>query len=129
MDAGSSRAGWLWRWCALVFALSVVAVRLGMAGCTPSVSPATPAGGGTSNASTPAAATAPEAESVSGKGGGIREPEFFAPTKAGGGFYEPPSEAAEQQAPAPQAPAPQESPKPRPTSSKARKHAPGSSGR
>ena len=46
MDAGSPRVRMVWRGLALLFAVSVVAVRLGIAGCGPAFYPPTKAGGG-----------------------------------------------------------------------------------
>jgi hypothetical protein len=91
MTVRSPRAVAIWRGLALVFAVSVVAVRLGMAGCATTAPP--PAGAGAAGAPAPVAAAPPAPR--------VRDPAFFAPTKAGGGYYPVniPSASAQQGAP------------------------------
>jgi hypothetical protein len=112
MDAGSSRVRALWRAVAVVFAVSVVTVRLGVAGCGPLFFGPTKAGGGFNGAQQ---ATVPQAEAgeaapaPNAKSGApnpkraaakspapkpapkppLSDPAYFPPTKAAGGFYAP----------------------------------------
>ena len=92
MDAGSPRARMVWRGLALLFAVSVVTIRLGIAGCaTPAAKPAaTPA-------AKPAATTAAKPAATAAPNPYLSNPAFFAPTKAAGGFYPGPAPAAAPQ--------------------------------
>ena len=112
MNSGSPRARVVWRGIALLFAVSVVMVRLGLAGCSPALSGPTKAGGGVDGqpsqagttpappaskpapAETPTAAEANEAVNPPPPDPRLSNPAFFPPTKAGGGFYPRPRPAA-----------------------------------
>ena len=100
MNAGSPRVRGLWRALALTFAVAVVTIRLGMAGCGSTAPNATSAGG---SASKPTASGPPPKAPV-------RDPAYMAPTKAGGGYFaplgtppapEPQKQEAVQQMPSP----------------------------
>jgi len=93
MSPGSRESRTLWRAVALLFALSVVTLRLGMAGCSPAFFGSTKAGGGFNRAqqASPPGANAPAAPAPRP----LRDPAFLPPTKAGGGFYAAPTPAAE----------------------------------
>jgi len=112
MDSGSPRARTVWRGIALLFAVSVVMVRFGVAGCSPAFFGPTKAGGGFNGQAAPAASTAApaankpapattptakelnEANNPPAPDPRLSDPAFFPPTKAGGGFYTRPRPAA-----------------------------------
>lgn len=103
MNSGSPRARAVWRGIALLFAVSVVMMRLGLAGCSPALSGPTKAGGRGDGqpsqagptpappASKPAPAKTPSAAPPDPR---LSDPAFFPPTKAAGGFYPRPRPAA-----------------------------------
>lgn len=116
MNAGSPKVRAAWRGLALLFAVSVVTIRLGVAGCGPAFIGPTKAGGGF-NAERRQVATEPApAGGAVGKAGApgakdasaspaadnvtpprLFDPAFMPPTKAGGGFFPGPLPAGEPQ--------------------------------
>jgi hypothetical protein len=94
----------VWRGLALLFAVSVVTIRLGVVGCSPAFIGPTKAGGGFNSQgappSPPANKNATPAAKPTAKNAPaprLSDPAFFAPTKAGGGFYPGPAPAAAPQ--------------------------------
>jgi hypothetical protein len=89
MDSRSPRARAVWRALALAFAIAVVVVRLGIAGCgSAGVGPKRTEGNVQGARQVPAA-PASKAPPTAPRPPRIRDPYFLPPTKAGGGFYAP----------------------------------------
>jgi hypothetical protein len=88
MDAGSPKGRVFWRGLALLVAGTVVALRLGMVACNSPQKPAPTQASSAAGAGASAPAAAPTAVAKPAPPPRVlRDPAFFPPTKASGGFY------------------------------------------